>query len=462
MFKNYFLLQSVLLLAGYLFFTGCSVHKINTNPQDKLAIPKGYSFSSHPFDDSNIATFWYEVFADATLSSLITYAYEHNYDVNQSIARIKGARAVAKISGVSSYPLVSLEAGSTKQFMKDTTQSSTQVGMGLSWELDLFDKLENRATSDILESQALEEDFEALKLTLGAEIAIAYFGALSGYETLQLLHKQVELNKEYLQLLNLRFEHGIATNVELLQQKVQVAESKSLIPPILATIRSYENRLDILLGQAPDAQARVNKESSILNIVVPSNTGIPSDLLLFRPDLRAQLKRLIAADADIAAAVANRLPSFSLGAGGYYSQSSSYSGALGILNASFLQPLLDWGARKAEVERNKALYEEQLALFGGLYLQALEEIETAIYAEEQQVEYLKRLEERRDILQETLKETQLQYLEGISDYLPVINALVELHGVERSLISAKYNLVLYRITLHRALGSKARIDKEKS
>lgn len=462
MFKNHFLLQSVFLSIASLFFTACSVHEVNKSPQDKLVIPKDYSFSSQAFTESNISTFWYEAFADSELSSLITYAYKHNYDINQSIARIKAAMAIAKASSVASYPELYLEALGTKPFISDETQKSVLAGVGLSWEIDLFDKLENSAQSDVLESKALEEDYEALKLTLGSEIAIAYFGALSGYEALDLLHRQVELNEHYLKLLNLRYDHGIATNVEVLQQKARVAESKSLVSPILAIIRGYENRLDVLLGKAPDGQARVNKERSILNIVMPSNTGVPSDLLLSRPDLRAQLKRLIAADADIAVAIANRLPSLTIGGGAYYSDTSSYSGALGLISASFLQPLLDWGARKAEVQRNKALYEEQLALFSSLYIKALEEVETAIYSEQQQVEYLKRLENRRDILQETLKATQLQYLEGISDYLPVINALVEFHEVERSLISAKYDLVLYRITLHRALGTKARIQREKS
>lgn len=203
-------------------------------------------------------------------------------------------------------------------------------------------------------------------------------------------------------------------------------------------------------------------ERSGLDVVVPFSAGVPSDLLLFRPDLRAELKRLIAADADIAAAIADRLPSLTLGAGGYHSvlDRSGYSGPLGVVSVSLVQPLLDWGARRAEVERNKALYEEQLAHFGSVYLKAIEEVETAIYSEKQQVEYLKRLEKRRDILQETVKQTQLQYLQGISDYLPVLNALVALHTVERSLISAQYDLILYRITLHRALGSKAKIAKE--
>jgi outer membrane protein TolC len=204
----------------------------------------------------------------------------------------------------------------------------------------------------------------------------------------------------------------------------------------------------------------VVEKTSFLDVVMPKNIGVPSELLLFRPDLRAQLKRLIAADADIAVAVADRLPSLTLSGGGYYSDSNSYSGALGLLSASLIQPLLDWGARKAEVSRNKALYEEQLAVFSSMYLEALEEVETTIYTQKQQVEYIKRLEYRKDLLDQTVKEAEFQYLQGVSDYLSVLNALVSLHTLERSLVEAKYNLVLYKINLHKALGSTANINEE--
>ena len=459
-FKNTTLLKQFALIVAYMFVTACSIHEIDFNPEEKITIPEGYSFSSDRYEDVNVSRFWYDEFSDSKLSELIKYAYKNNYDIDQSIARIKAARALRESSTADLYPELYFEADYSRRFEDHDQQNSSQTGLTLSWEIDLFNKLENIEKSDILESEALVEDLEALKLTLGSEIAISYYGALSGYESVKLLRKQVELNEKYLKLVNLRFEQGIATNLEVLQQKAQVANSKSLIPTALATIRSYENKIDILLGHVPDAKARIDDNNSILDIAVPLNTGMPSDLLLFRPDLRAQIKRLISADADIAVAMAERLPSLTLGAGGYYSDSSNYSGALGLLSASLVQPLLDWGERKAEVERNKALYEEELALFGSLYLQALEEVETAIYNEKQQVEYLRRLKTRRDILEQTVKEAQLQYLEGVSDYLPVINALVELHTVERSLISAKYQLILYRITLHRALGSRIREKKE--
>ncbi|MFT7823844.1 MAG: TolC family protein [Sulfurimonas sp.] len=440
---------------------GCSTHQVNTNLQKKIRIPERYTSIGGVSSDRRNVSFWYETFGDAHLSTLIQTAFERNYDISRSIARIKAARAAAGISGVAGYPRLSLEAEAGEQFLNSETEESLQAGTILSWEIDLFDKLENAARSDALEVRARQEDLEALKLSLGSEVAGAYFGALAAYQNLALLRKQVQLDRHYLKLVTLRFEQGIATKVEVLQQKEKLAESKSLIPSALAAMQRHENRLDLLLGKAPDGLSRISQKNSLLEVAMPSGIGVPSKLLLSRPDLRAQLSRLIAADAEIAVAVADRLPSLTLGAGIYYTKNSSYSGPLGELGASLLQPLLEWGARKAEVERNKALYEEQLSAFGSLYLQAIEEVETALYSEGQQREYLKRLEARRVILKQTVGEAQAEYEQGISDYLAVLTARKALHEAERSLIAAKYDLVLYRIALHRALGSGEKLKKER-
>ena len=173
---------------------------------------------------------------------------------------------------------------------------------------------------------------------------------------------------------------------------------------------------------------------------------------MHRPDLRAQLRVLQAADADIRAAIADRLPRIMLDGSYLYSDAASYTGPLGTIVGNFVQPLLDWGKRRAAVTENKAIYEEELARFTQTYLEAVRDVENALYQERRQREYLARLEERRDILEETVSETDARYKQGIDDYLPVINALQELREVERRLITEQRALVDYRIDLYRAVG----------
>jgi outer membrane protein TolC len=179
---------------------------------------------------------------------------------------------------------------------------------------------------------------------------------------------------------------------------------------------------------------------------------VPSDLLLNRPDLRALQAELVAADADIGRAIAERLPRITLEGAYYYEDGPVFTGPAAFLLGSLVQPLLDWGARKAEVERNRALYVERLAVFSQAYLEAIEEVENALYQERKQRVFLSRLEDRRRILAQTVEETRDRYTSGLTDFLPVLNALQELQRLERVILRQKRDLIGFRIRLHRALG----------
>lgn len=447
------MVKTALMIAAVLMISGCSRHQINLSPAPDINNTQAYSLQQPSLEQNSTSVRWYETFDDETLTKLIEKAFTQNYDVKQAIARVKQSEALMRQSGVASRPTIDAEVSWTKRFEDDRVRSTYEYAAMLAWEIDLFDRLSNIAKSDMMEKEARVEDLEALRLSLSAQIAEVYYGVIASHQTLTLLGEQVKLDKQYLALVQLRFDNGVGTSVEVLQQKGQLSASESLIPTVLASLRAYENRLDLLVGEMPDGFARVDTQMNLLDVPMPSAVGIPSDLLLHRPDLRAQKNRLVASDAGIAAAIAARLPSFTLGAGVYQSKSLVYDGSLTSFSASLIQPLLDWGARKAEVERNRALYEEALASFGSLYLSAVEEVENTLYSEARQREYLQRLENRRVILQATVEEAEAQYLQGISDYLPVLSALEALHEVERTLIEAKYQLINYRITLYKALGS---------
>jgi outer membrane protein TolC len=141
---------------------------------------------------------------------------------------------------------------------------------------------------------------------------------------------------------------------------------------------------------------------------------------LARPDLHAEQGRLIAADAQIAAAIADRLPKITLDGSYLYSKSALTSGPVAAVAASFAQTLLDWGKKQSEVTLNKALYQERLATFTQNYLQAADDVENVLYNENRQREFIDRLEKRHKVLNETLKITQLLYDQGLGDYLSVI------------------------------------------
>lgn len=444
------------VLAAHLFMYGCSLHTVEHEAQPDVPVPAVFpSLTNQIKTEQSLTELWWQDFNRPRLATLIQQAFAANQDIVAAVSRIRQARALQKQSRSDLFPKVDIEGNITDGIEgSEDVSSSSEVGFTLNWEIDLFNRIRSAAMADEYEALALEEDLRALRLSLSTEVANTYFGAVAAHKGLQLLESQLRTDQELLELLELRQKSGVGTIVEVLQQKGQVHESRGLIPPAQAILRVYENQLDVLLGSLPDGENRVAPEETLSFASDLPNVGVPTDLLLHRYDLRAAHAELVAADADIATAIADRLPKITLTGSYLYSDDATYSGMLGTLIGGFVQPVLDWGSRKAEVEKNRAVYTERLAAFTQLYLEAVQQVENALYQEEKQREYITRLEERLAILQDTVDETEARYTQGVDDYLPVLNALQELRNVERDLVAERLNLIAYRIALYQAIGGR--------
>jgi NodT family efflux transporter outer membrane factor (OMF) lipoprotein len=451
----------------FLLITACSPHKIDRKVKPSVTTPENYSQSTltekevNNIEENRIEETWWHYFERTQLSAMIEQSLENNQDVARYIARIEQARALQRSSRSELLPSLDLEASATESRRdQDQRSSSNEAGATLSWEIDLFKGISSTAKAEKLRSMARVEELQLAKLSLSTEVANAYFGAVAAHNNLQVLNQQLDTDNKLLSLAELRQQSGLGTRVEILQQASRVADSQSLIPLAEAQLRIHENRLDVLLGQVPDGRNRVDAGETLLLPSQLPRQGIPANLLLKRPDLRAAQAELIAADADIAAAIAERLPKLTLDGSYLYSDTGSGADPLAILTGSFVLPLLDWGKRRAMVKRNKAIYSEKLAEFTQRYLLAIEEVENTLYEEGKQGEYVQLLEKRRELLQNTVEETEARYTQGVSDYLPVLNALQELRSVERDLVTEQLKLVNLRITLHRALGGSLQLTEK--
>lgn len=434
-----------------LLLTGCQLHRIDPSPHPIEKGGSAYSIASpvsRPPD-----RVWWTAFADPKLDALIREALENNLTVLQALARLDQATALTRQAKAAQLPFLDLEANSQKEWIDgDGEEGFTQVGGALAWEIDVFNRLGSAAVARKSEQTARLEDVEAVRLSLSAEVAGAYFDAVEQRRQLDLLQQQIDIDKDLLELTELRFNGGLTASVDVLQQSSQLAETESLVPPTEAALRVSENRLDVLIGQSPDAVDRVDDKDDFVDIGDLPFLGVPSDLLLNRPDLRAIRSELVAADAEIGQAIAERLPRVTLEGSYLYGDGPGFTGPAAVLLGSLVQPLLDWGARKAEVERNRALYVERLAGFSQAFLVAIEDVENALYQERKQREFLDRLERRRRVLERTVQETQDRYTNGLTDFLPVLDAVQELRRIERILVQQKRELIGFRIQLHRALG----------
>ena len=434
-----------------LLCAGCQVHRVDSSPQPQRPAEATYSIASPALSTADHV--WWAAFDDPKLDTLIRQALDNNLDVRQALARLDQAAALTRQARAVRLPQVDVEASVGKEWIDGDGQKRVfQAGGALAWEIDVFNRLGSAALARQSEQKARLEDVEAVRLSLSAEVAEAYFDAVEQRRQLTLLQQQIDTDRDLLALTELRFNGGLTASVDVLQQSSQLAETESLVPPAEAALRVSENRLDVLIGQTPDAVDRVDGRDQFVDIGNLPFLGIPSDLLLNRPDLRVFRSELVAADADIGRAIAERLPIVTLDGAYLYEDGPQISGPVAFLLGSLVQPLLDWGARKAEVERNRALYGERLAAFSQAYLEAVEEVENALYQERKQREFLKRLAHRRRVLDRTVEETQDRYTNGLTDFLPVLNAVQELQRLERVIVIEQRALLGFRIRLHRALG----------
>jgi outer membrane protein, multidrug efflux system len=439
----------------------CAVHKPVRNPPPPVPVPDAYQSSGAT---GALPERWWQAFGDRQLDQLVELALKGNLQLQGSWARIAQARAAARQAGAGRWPQVNASArasrGSNRLNFGDQppiefTQNQFVASVEATYEVDLWQRVGSQAKAAVRDLEASRYDLEAMAISLAAEISEAWFDGLAQRELRDLLTVQLETNSTFVELVTMRFEQGLgASAADVFQARQQVVGTRAQLSLIEAREQTAAYRLAVLVGRAPGALA-VAEHSELPELPDLPGAGVPADLLLRRPDVRAMGRRVEAADWRLAAAVAERLPRLSL-AGSVSLQDNSLANFIATplynLAANLLAPLFDGGLRAAAADRSRAVVAELAASYGQILLQALFEVETALVLEKAQLAHIEDLKQQVEISVETLAETRNRYREGITDFLPVITALRSLQAAEQSLLSARRQLLSYRVQLCRALG----------
>ncbi|HQH67056.1 MAG TPA: TolC family protein, partial [Candidatus Hydrogenedentes bacterium] len=209
------------------------------------------------------------------------------------------------------------------------------------------------------------------------------------------------------------------------QQRQIVAGTESLLPPLEAALQTTLHELAVLLGQEP--RTELGMVLAALPEVGPlPEPGLPAELLARRPDIRAAGLRLRSADWRVSVARADRLPALRLTGSASYGADDwdlVFDNWAATLAAGVTGPIFDAGQRKAEVERARAVVDERLAAYRESVLIAAKEVETALFEEVKQVEYIEALNRELDAVRNAHEQALLRYRKGSNDYLPVVSAL---------------------------------------
>jgi len=439
---------------------GCQPFKPSPRIHATEVLPTSFSGSGQ--GDEYVER-WWETFDSAELNALMDAALADSLTLKETWARLRQAEAVAVQAGAGLFPTLSAEASGSRTRSSTVgptgsrvTATTRRYGLGLAatYEVDLWGRIRSGQQAAELDRLATREALEAAAISLTAEVANRWVRILEQRATRDVLGEQLKTNRTFEELVELRFRKSFVSAVDVYQQRQTVARVEAQLPLVDSREQVLVHELTLLLGRS--ARADVPLAAGKLPQLAPlPPTGLPSELLARRPDVRAALASLQAADYRVAAARADRLPAIRLtGQAGFDSAELEdlFDNWAATLAAGLVAPILDGGRRTAEVERTLGVVQERLAAYQRTVLTAFKEVEDALVRERQQRKHLTALDRRIDVASNTLREARKRYGQGLSDYLPVLTALGTVQQLELDRLAARRDLVLFRISLYRALG----------
>jgi len=402
---------------------------------------------------------WWEQFGDASLEDLMVELFARNLVLEQAYARLDQARATVRVVRSARFPAVgvSAESGRSMQpsYTDDFTGDSSQLAVAATFEIDLWGKLAARNLAAGKSAEASYEELRTLYLSLAAQLADLYYLAVEQRAQLELTDATISSFTETVERVDARYRRGLVPALDLYQARQNLAAAQAARHTFESNLAAAEHAIAVLIGRYPQRQD-AGELAQLPTVAESFPTGIPATLVARRPDLQAALRRIEAADASVAAAVADRFPSVNL-LGSYGTSRQELT--TGLLEGDFWRllgtltmPLFDAGRRSAEVERSRAVVREAVAAYRQAALTAFREVEDALAASRATELRLVRLEETAEATAAALRLALQRYLFGVSDYLPVLTAQRSDFETQSRLLTARRQQLSNRISLARALG----------
>lgn len=374
---------------------------------------------------------WWEIFGDADLNALESQVVLNNQTIRAAEARVRQAQALI---GVARAPgAIALNAASTNQ----------RVGLTAGWELDLWGRIRRSVESSEAIAEATADDLAAATLSLQAQVAQSYFLLRVQDAEARLLQDSVARYERSFQLTRNQYDAGIVSRGDVVQAEAQLMSTRSQVYEADLNRAQLEHAIAILLGKAP---ADFSIAAATVPLEIPTvPPALPSELLVRRPDIAANERRMAAANAQIGVAQAAFYPSARLFAGGGID--ISFAGGIALA-----QYILDGGLREATKAQATAAYEETIANYRQTVLSALGDVEDNLAAvrilENEAGTQAAAVKASRD----SVTITNNQYRAGIVTYLAVVVVQAAALANERAELAVLGRRMVANVNLIKALG----------
>lgn len=449
-----------------LFLLGCGGIKKDYQPVT-VKPPEHWQETSlqkttHPWPAAD----WWTQFGSTRLTSLIAEAKSTNDNIKMAVARIRKADAQARIAGAALLPTVDAAAGISHirqvpgqlTCTKQRTADCYIASLSASYEIDFWGKNASASESARALAKSSRLDQVIVTLSITADVATTYFNIVSLRDRLAIARNNLANVKHLQDNIQRRFDHGLATALDLEQHKTLVANLLAAIPPLELQLRQQINALAILVGRMPESLDIPEEAGGLSGIASPAVVpGLPSELLARRPDIQFVEARLIAANADINNARAALFPSISLTTVGGFASTALTSllvpeSAFYSLGSSLLQPIFRGEALTGALKYRKARYNELLHEYHKTVIAAFSDVENALAATTQTTAEETAQKEVERAAKNAYELTRQQLATGLIDIDTVLNAQRTLFSANDALIQARLSRLQALVSLSKALG----------
>ena len=402
---------------------------------------------------------WHQFFTDARLQALITLALANNRDLRIAVLNIEQARAQLDIRRADQWPTVNVGlSGSRVPTSAGGISSNYSAGVLVTaYELDLFGRVRSLGDAALAQYLASEEARRAAQISLVATVANSYL-ALQGDEELLRVTSETLLTREAsLRLIKLRFEQGASSQLDLRQAESLLESARVALAQVTRQRALDENALVLLLGQALPATLPAAVPITAAPRLPELAAGLPSDLLVRRPDIRQAEQQLIAANANIGAARAAFFPRITL-TGSLGSASNALSGLFNAGSGAWsfapqlLQPLFDAGRNQGNLQVAQVTRDIALAQYERAIQSAFREVADALAGRATLGEQLRAQEALVRAEQDRYRLADLRYRNGVASYLDALDAQRSLFAAQQALVQVQAQYQQLGVTLYRVLG----------
>lgn len=464
------------ILTASLWLAGCATLPGMQPVPPTAATPPGLPnqwAASAPAGASTLGERWWStVFNDPRLDALVDEALKSASSVRQALERVEEARATLRLADAQRTPLVGAQLSAARSATSGAVPGNARstgnlfgAGVQASWEPDVWGRLARESEAAQADLAIARIDVDATRLMLAAEVARGYYGLRVLDEQVIILTRTIEQQRQALALQRKRAEAGILSDYELRQLEAEIATLQATLPGLAGSREQAQTALLVLVGRAPQAIMGERIDSGAPVGAAPSTSvppprlpdGLPSDLLLRRPDLAQARQAMIAADARADAIRLSAFPQVAL-TGSLGSQSARlsdlFSGPAFVwsLGASVAQTLFEGGRREATSEVYRSRQRQALLGWQAAVAQAFGEVRSALAAQTSAAQASVAQRERIAALQRVLELARLRFDNGVASQLDVLDAERSLLSARAALAEAEHAQRLATIDMIRALG----------